>query len=191
MEMNFLEKLVANSRVYSFFFRHTLLKWFLDFCSLKGSCLEVGCGNGKSSLEIIKRFRVELTAVDIDDAQVALTRKTLAGKKVEIQKADATDLPFRDSSFDSVVETFVLVHIANYPKALREIRRVLKKDGNFFLMDQSEHLFWPFSRLLPFDHFDGKFTKKKMKAQLRKAGFEIVRDGWGDIFIIHARKCEK
>jgi ubiquinone/menaquinone biosynthesis C-methylase UbiE len=188
MEMNFLEKLVANSRIYSFFFRHSILKWFLDFCSLRGKCLEVGCGNGKSSLEIIRRFKVNLSAVDIDSKQVALARKTLAGTNVKIQKADAANLPFDDSSFDSVVETFALVHIEDYPKALREIKRVLKKNGSFFLMDQSMYFFWPLSKLLPFDHFDGKFTKKKMKAELKKAGFEIVGEGWGDIFIIHAKK---
>jgi ubiquinone/menaquinone biosynthesis C-methylase UbiE len=188
MEMNFLEKLVANSRIYSFFFRHTLLRWFLDFCSLEGKCLEVGCGNGKSSQEIVRRFDVKLTSVDIDPKQVDLARQNLAGAKVEVQKADATNLPFQDSGFDSVIETFVLVHIKDYPKALNEINRVLKKNGSFFLMDQSMYLLWPLSMLLPFDHFDGKFTKEKMKAELRKAGFKIVREGWNDIFIIHAKK---
>lgn len=188
MEMNFLEKLVANSRIYNFFFRHTLLKWFLDFCSLKGKCLEVGCGKGGSSLEVVKRFRVQLTAVDLDPGQVELAKKTLAKTKVKLMRGDATKLPFRDSSFDSALETFVLVHIKDYPKALREIGRVLKKGGSFFLMDQSRYLGWPLSMLLPFDHFDGKFTKDEMKAQLRKAGFDIVDEGWGDIFIIHARK---
>ncbi len=188
MEMNFLEKLVANSRIYNFFFRRTILKWFLDFCSIRGKCLEVGCGKGESSLEIVKRFKVDLTAVDLDPKQVELAKKTLAKTNVKVQKADATKLPFRDSAFDSVVETFVLVHIREYPKALREINRVLKKGGSFFLMDQSRYLGWPLSMLLPFDHFDGKFTKKKMMAELEKAGFEIVDDGWGDIFIIHAKK---
>ena len=188
MEMNFLEKLVANSRIYNFLFRHTLLKWFLDFCPIRGRCLEVGCGKGESSLEIVKRFKVRLTAVDIDSKQVGLAKRTLEGTKVKVQKADATNLPFEDSSFDSVVETFVLVHIREYPKALSEINRVLKRGGSFFLMDQSRHLLWPFSRLLPFDHFDGKFTKEKMMVELKKTGFEIVDEGWKDIFIIHARK---
>jgi ubiquinone/menaquinone biosynthesis C-methylase UbiE len=188
MEMNFLEKLVANSRVYNFFFRRTLLRWFLDFCSLEGDCLEIGCGKGESSLEIVKRFNVRLTAVDVDSKQVALARKTLSGTGVKIQKADATRLPFKDGSFDSVVETFVLVHISDYPKALREIHRVLRKGGKLFLMDQSRYLFWPLSMLLPFDHFDGKFTKGEMKEDLLGAGFEIIDDGWKDIFIIHAKK---
>jgi hypothetical protein len=56
------------------------------------------------------------------------------------------------------------------------------------MLDQSMYLMWPLSRLLPFDHFDGKFTKKTMIRELENAGFEVVSEKWGDIFAIHARK---
>lgn len=188
MRMNALEKLVANSSIYNFIYRHTFLKWFLGFCSLRGRCLEIGCGRGETSKEILRRFGVRLTAIDLDGKQIALARKTLAGEEAELVRADARSLPFKDGRFDCAIEMFTLVHIRDYPKVLEEVSRVLRKGGSFFLMDQSMYLLWPLSRLLPFDHFDGKFTKGTMERELKGAGFEIVKDGWKDIFIIHARK---
>jgi ubiquinone/menaquinone biosynthesis C-methylase UbiE len=38
-------------------------------------------------------------------------------------------LPFRDDSFDAVVSWQVFEHVQNYDEALREIRRVLRKEG--------------------------------------------------------------
>ena len=46
-----------------------------------------------------------------------------------IQKIDATNIPFQDSSFDIVIFNHILEHILNYKLALNEIYRVLKPNG--------------------------------------------------------------
>jgi ubiquinone/menaquinone biosynthesis C-methylase UbiE len=192
-EMHYLEKLVANSRLYNLLYRHTYLRWFLDFCELKGKCLEIGCGAGFTSMEIAKRFDVRLTAIDYDGEEVekakARFRKPGTGnRKPSILQADATALPFKNESFDCAVELSTLHHIAGYRKAVGEVYRVLKKGGRFFIMDEGMYFMWPFSRLLPFDPFEAKFTKDGMIAVLSKAGFVTVRHRGKDTFMIEARK---
>ena len=48
-------------------------------------------------------------------------------------KADVTDLPFEDHSFDVIVSNQVLEHIPNDRKCLEEFQRVLAPDGRAFL----------------------------------------------------------
>ncbi|MEW6036267.1 MAG: class I SAM-dependent methyltransferase [Candidatus Micrarchaeota archaeon] len=187
-EMRWIEKALVNSRAYNYFFRHTFLKWFLDFCRLGGNCLEFGCGAGFTGREISRRFRVKLTSTDYDAMQVAKARKLLEGSDVLVMQADATALPFKEGSFDCVVESNALHHIAGYRKALSEAFRVLRSGGHFYIMDEGKGFMWPLTLLLPFDPFDAKFTKESLMDDLGKAGFEIIKDRGKDVFMIEARK---
>lgn len=47
----------------------------------------------------------------------------------DIEKVDMTEMSFEDESFDFLIANHVLEHVDNHIKALREIRRVLKKGG--------------------------------------------------------------
>ena len=62
--------------------------------------------------------------------------------------ADALSLPFNDGDFDLVSVGFGLRNMANWSKALHEMRRVTKKNGSLVILDFS----------LPPDRFRKKFT---------------------------------
>jgi ubiquinone/menaquinone biosynthesis C-methylase UbiE len=187
-EMNFAEKLVVNSGTYNFIYRNTLLKWFLDFCDLNGKCLEIGCGPGFTTLEILKRFKVDLTAIDYDKDEVEKAKKRLAGKKIVLLQADATKLPFGDGSFDCVVEMNTFHHISEYKKAIADSFRLLRKGGRLYILDISRYLLWPLTLLLPFEHFDGKFTRDSIIRDLEAEGFQITKKKGWDVFMIAAKK---
>jgi demethylmenaquinone methyltransferase/2-methoxy-6-polyprenyl-1,4-benzoquinol methylase len=51
--------------------------------------------------------------------------------------ADALDLPFEDAEFDVVTVAFGLRNMADYARALQEMRRVLKPGGHLFILDFS------------------------------------------------------
>jgi ubiquinone/menaquinone biosynthesis C-methylase UbiE len=188
-EMHPIEKILVNSRIYNFFYRHTLLREFLDFCDLKGECLEIGCGKGVTSKELYRKFAVSLSATDYDDEEVRLAKKNLKDTPVKVMQADATALPFNNQGFDAAVEMNTLHHIENYQDAIKEIYRVLKKGGNFFMLDIGRHWMWPLSLLFSaIEPFQGKFTKESMLKDLEKAGFKIIKQRGGDVFMIQARK---
>ena len=50
-------------------------------------------------------------------------------------RAPAEDLPFEDATFDTVVSTLVLCGVDDLPRAIREIRRVLRPGGRFLFLE--------------------------------------------------------
>jgi SAM-dependent methyltransferase len=58
-------------------------------------------------------------------------------RDAKILRAPAEDLPFDDHSFDVAVSTLVLCGVDDQPRALRELRRVLRPGGRLLFI---EHL---------------------------------------------------
>ena len=52
--------------------------------------------------------------------------------------ADAHDLPFDTSSFDSVVATFILESSYDHAQVLSEIKRVCKNKGKIIIISRGE-----------------------------------------------------
>jgi ubiquinone/menaquinone biosynthesis C-methylase UbiE len=75
---------------------------------------------------------VRLTVTDIDDAMVHAARTRLAARRnVRVERADVTDLPFADESFDVVMSHLMLHHVIDWRDALVEAARVLRPGGVF------------------------------------------------------------
>ena len=93
--------------------------------------------------------------------------------------ADTCHLPFPDSSFDAVIELNMLHHIADWKKAITQIKRVLKKNGKFILRDFGIEAFsLPVVGILvrslldnPYEHM---YDQTELMSYLRKNGFEIT-----------------
>ena len=86
--------------------------------------LDVGCGTGYLSARLLADGHA-VTGVEPDDAARALAAQRLP----EVVAARAEALPFPDASFDTVVATDVLEHVADDAAAVTEFRRVLKPGG--------------------------------------------------------------
>ena len=54
---------------------------------------------------------------------------------VEVVQAPAEQLPFADAQFDTVVSTLVLCTVNDVPRALTELRRVLKPGGRLLFIE--------------------------------------------------------
>ncbi|MDQ0762556.1 class I SAM-dependent methyltransferase [Streptomyces canus] len=98
--------------------------------------LEIGLGQGSEAEQLIRRGGV-WTGVDLTEEAVKRTGTRLALRKLPhegIQQASVLDLPFPDASFDVVFSHGVLHHVPDILGAQREIRRVLKPDGELVVM---------------------------------------------------------
>jgi len=100
-----------------------------------GDVLELGFGTGLNlpSYEGIS----SLVAIEPDPhmRRRAAKRAERLGVDVELEDAFAEELPYADGSFDTVVATFVLCTIPDPVAALREARRVLRKDGRLLFAE--------------------------------------------------------
>jgi len=137
MKMRRIEKFFVN-RVQSKKRVLDLTQKLLGFVELDGKkdFLEVGCGNGVVSRYLAKRFHFNVVGIDIDREQIELAQKDIGGiPNIRFLEADATNLPFADSSFDIVLSIGVMHHIANWLDALKEIKRVLRAKGYFIYAD--------------------------------------------------------
>ena len=90
--------------------------------------LEGGCGVGKY---VIAYRRLGYDIVGVDFSSETIKRlKNEVDKDLPVYEADITALPFEDNTFDCYYSGGVIEHFEEGPdKALKEARRVLKKDG--------------------------------------------------------------
>ena len=102
--------------------------------------IDIACGT-KPYYPIFKNFSSEYIGIDVNDSDYA------------DQKADATDLPFPDCSFDVALSTQALEHIISYQSAVDEMHRVLKNGGIAFLSTHgvmeihgAPHDYWRFTQ---------------------------------------------
>ncbi len=97
--------------------------------------VDVGCGTGALAVEAAARSPIsEVEATDISAGMLAVAARTVAaagpvGARVRLTRAPADRLPFPDGSFDLALAAFVLQLVPSRPRALREMRRVLRRGG--------------------------------------------------------------
>jgi len=89
--------------------------------------LEVGCGSGYYSdvFATLLKGGVRYTGVDYSDAMIARARAHYPSTEFDV--ADATKLPYEDAAFDIVFNGVSLMHIVDYPAAIREAARVASR----------------------------------------------------------------
>jgi len=89
------------------------------------SILDVGCGTGYVSEKIERSTGVAIVGCDINRIRLSVSEKRVAGG---VMVADATRLPFKDSSFDLVIASEILEHLNNPVSAIEEIKRVSRRN---------------------------------------------------------------
>jgi SAM-dependent methyltransferase len=96
-----------------------------------GRVLDLGCGIGFWTVELGLRGARDLTAVDLTDRAVELTRARCAffGVEADVRQGDAERLPFADGSFAHVNCQGVIHHTPDPDRAVAEIARVLEPGG--------------------------------------------------------------
>ncbi|GEO25714.1 hypothetical protein AAC03nite_14990 [Alicyclobacillus acidoterrestris] len=92
--------------------------------------LDVGCGNGATACALARRWNCQVTALDIRAKMLenTMVKARREGVSIHAVLASAEELPFPDESFDFIVCESILVFVRLH-KALSEIRRVLKPEG--------------------------------------------------------------
>lgn len=148
-----------------------------------GHILDWGCGYGQMTY-LMRRRGLQVTAFDIGEAGKKLPDIPLCRDIDVVYSAHPTTLPFSDKSFDAVLSCGVLEHVDEFSergnefKSLREIARVLRPGGKFFIYQLPQHFAWQeavIRRLhLGYAH-PRRYTVREITTLLEQAGFFVQR----------------
>src|SRR3972149_2680715 len=101
----------------------------------EGVILEVGVGTGNSFKDYPQGKHI--IAMDASKGMLLLAKKKRGSYvgSIELQVEDTQNLPFKDETFDTIFTSLVLCSVRNSFKGLREVHRVLKKDGRLLMIE--------------------------------------------------------
>lgn len=113
----------------------------------EGILLDVGCGNGYSTLQFARERVGPTLGVDysremISVATVAVSRAPgLDPSLVRFQVGDVLSLPFAAESIDDVTSDRCLINLVSYDdqeRAITEVARVLKSGGRYLMCEDTQ-----------------------------------------------------
>jgi ubiquinone/menaquinone biosynthesis C-methylase UbiE len=101
-----------------------------------GQVLEIGGGTGGN----LAHYGPAVSSLTITEPETPMLKRLertvrTQAPQTTVLRAPAEDLPFEDDMFDVVVSTLVLCGVDDQPRALREIRRVLRPDGHLLFLE--------------------------------------------------------
>jgi ubiquinone/menaquinone biosynthesis C-methylase UbiE len=149
--------------------------------------LEIGPGPGLTTDWLRERVP-SMTSIEIDHRLAEKLKARLAGTNVTVVEGDASEMPFPDSSFSSVMCYTMLHHVPArlQDKLLAEACRVVRPGGQFVGVDSTPSLRWNLYHL-----FDDRnpVDPSTFEARLRHAGFsEASVQTWPGGFGWRAKK---
>jgi ubiquinone/menaquinone biosynthesis C-methylase UbiE len=180
MKLNLVERLITNNPVRAYVQQRIEGPLLRKMGGRKDYplCLEIGCGVGIGAQVIAEQFGArQVIATDVDPGQIKRADENLSPEfadRVVFKIEDAMALDEHDETFDAVFSFGALHHMEDWRKAVGEIARVLKKEGEFFF----EEPFRPFLRNMLVrtltDHPQGgEFDYDDFKNELEKNNIQI------------------
>ncbi len=131
--MNLIHRRLCRSDAWADKVRTTILPSVLDGLDVGTEVLELGPGPGRTTEQLLE-VAPRLTALELDAAAVRRLRQRLPDPRLTVVQGDATDMPFPDASFDSVLCLTMLHHVPTasaQDRIFREALRVLRPGGVF------------------------------------------------------------
>jgi 2-polyprenyl-3-methyl-5-hydroxy-6-metoxy-1,4-benzoquinol methylase len=158
------------------FFRRRAERLFDDIATRRspGRLLDIGCAIG-TELAVARERGWKAIGIELASASVRIAQD--AGLDVRLQ--ELLDAQFPAESFDLITMNHVLEHVAHTPAFMRELRRILHRDGLLFISLPNVHAWkfyfrrgayaWTFHH----DHFI-HFSVETLPRFLRAYGFAAI-----------------
>jgi len=145
----------------------------------KGRILDLGCGGGLVA-EILFNKKIDY---GLDNDRLVLKKARKRGIYKRVILADAREMPLKNGVCEGVFSNCVLEHIKELDVVLKEVNRVLKKNGLLVFTSLTDE-FKKYSILgnwktytvfrdRKLDHYHG-YSLKRWREKLLKHGFKIV-----------------
>jgi ubiquinone/menaquinone biosynthesis C-methylase UbiE len=154
--------------------------------------LEVSFGTGWLLTQYASRF--ETYGIDLNEKMIRVTSRNLrtVGITAYLQRANVEALPYRNETFDTIVNTAAFSGYPSADRAMCEFRRVLKPGGRLVLIDigYPKDGNWLGRALARFTEVSGDILRD-MGPVFTRNGFEYheeVIGGFGSMYLYIAQK---
>ena len=103
--------------------------------------LDIATGTGDLAIALTDTTAHKIVGLDISQGMMDIGKKKLKEKhledKIEFVLGDSENLPFGANSFDAITVAFGIRNFENLEQGLSEIKRVLKPNGIFVILETS------------------------------------------------------
>src|SRR3989344_280903 len=132
--------------------------------------LDLGCGTG-AVMKFLDSKDYKVCGVDTNDAALDYCSE----KRLEVKKGEAENINFDDNAFDIVLALDLLEHLDSPEKSIREINRILKKDGLLIATVPAHQFLWSYHDVSL--HHKKRYDKENFK-NLFQDNFKIETISW-------------
>tara|TARA_R110002072_G_scaffold234368_1_gene391945 strand:- start:6948 stop:7676 length:729 start_codon:yes stop_codon:yes gene_type:complete len=112
--------------------------------------LDIATGTGDLALMMSQLNPTKIVGLDISEGMLEVGKQKISkanlSDKIEMVVGDSENMPFDDNTFDAITVSFGVRNFANLDKGLTEIRRVLKPNGTFVILETSNPTKFPFKQ---------------------------------------------
>ncbi|MGF1700955.1 malonyl-ACP O-methyltransferase BioC [Photobacterium makurazakiensis] len=151
---------------------HLLLDKLPAVAPVGSQCLDLGCGTGYFSEQLVQRG-LDVVAADLSIAMLQQAENR-CGHDVSYVEADAENLPFDDNTFDFAFSSLALQWCDDLSIPLKELKRVVKPGGNIVFTTLVEDSLFELSnawrQVDQYQHVNEFLSQKAIKLALAQAG---------------------
>jgi len=171
-----------------------------------GRVLDLGAGSGRATIMVLnERPQTSVVALDLfregygigqNSKERLRANAEIAGAaaRVDVQSGDMREMAFQDASFDAVVTSYAIDHMRQEDsvRALREIHRVLRDDGDLLIevMEADAYVHFAFPLLGAHGYFGPNNAESHWRSLVESAALEVVESGHvpGTAYVLARKK---
>jgi len=162
-----------------FVVRRKLLKTILCSLNLQRESLtmDIGCGVG-SNLSLLKAIGLKAMGCDRSFDNLLLAKNKFF---LPFINGDLENLPIRSSSVELVVATDVLEHLQDDIAGVRELCRILRRNGYLIVTVPAFQFLWGTQDIVT--GHKKRYSKRGISNVLKQNGFQIMRSSYFNFFL--------
>ena len=157
--------------------------------------LDIGCGQGASTFELLQLAQGRVTAVDLyepflEKLNARASHENIGDERLVIKRADMAALPFHDGEFD-LIWSEGAIYLVGFAKGLKLWRRFLKPGGHVAVTECTWLTGTPSEEVRAFwdEAYPSMGTIASNVAAAERAGYEVIatqilppEDWWTDYY---------
>jgi ubiquinone/menaquinone biosynthesis C-methylase UbiE len=159
--------------------RRRLLKFLLSYLSIQrdSTVIDVGCGVG-SNLPLLKSMGFKVIGIDSECYSLSFA-KNLSGTL--LINGDVLKLPVKSNSIELVIATDILEHLDDDSMGIKEIHRILTREGKVILTVPAFKSLWGIQDVVGMHK--RRYSKNEFLKKIEREGFIVLKSSYFNFFL--------